>query len=293
MCESISVDWSGAAGSLVSPHPPSITPLPCVTPPLCHSLPSLTRTDAAGRSGLHYVVRVIVHLLDPSSPEFSAAFVGKLIVVFVQKASFTISYSIACTCHRKVVQWLQFIFIPPSLQAGAGLSEYLELVLRSVLSKMQVVQTDSVMQSLLLVFAHLIQTEVHYHPNMCWLAHRAVLPFHQQLEAVVAFLSQVPDPQGQPALHFVMSEWAAKHVSSDPTPSTYGSWCMRFPSLLQPFFFGVYEMRVSTLALCKLLSHYIASGDERLSNIMVRGEEVHSAGEGTANITSEHGYYHP
>lgn len=170
------------------------------------------RKDAAGYSGLHYVVQVIVHLLDPGRPEFSAAFVGKLIVVFVNKASIV-------------------------------LSQHLQLLLRSVLSKMQVVQTSSVMQSLLLVFAHLIQTE---------------------LEAVVAFLSQVPDPQGRPALHFVMTEWAAKH----------------------PFFFGVFEMRVSTLALCKLLSHCITSGDERLSKIMVQGEEVPSTGEGIQTRSS-------
>ena len=46
------------------------------------------------------------------------------------------------------------------LQAGGALREYLELLLRSVLSKMQAVQSDSVMQSLLLVFAHIMQNEV-------------------------------------------------------------------------------------------------------------------------------------
>jgi len=51
------------------------------------------------------------------------------------------------------------------LQAGNVLGEHLELLLRSVLSKMQSVDTPSVMQSLLLVFAHLIQTEV-MHPAL-------------------------------------------------------------------------------------------------------------------------------
>ena len=34
-----------------------------------------------------------------------------------------------------------------------------------------------------------------------------------QLESVVSFLSQVPDPQGQPALNFVMTQWCTRHVS--------------------------------------------------------------------------------
>ena len=110
VCESIPVNWSGAASSLVSSHPsrcpssypfchPSPLSLPSVIPPptlssLCVSSgvsPLLShRKDAAGYSGLHYVVQVIVHLLDPSRPEFSAAFVGKLIIVFVNKASISL-----------------------------------------------------------------------------------------------------------------------------------------------------------------------------------------------------------
>ncbi len=49
------------------------------------------------------------------------------------------------------------------VQAGGVLGPDLELVLRAVLSKMQSVTTPSVMQSLLLVFARLIQTEVSDH----------------------------------------------------------------------------------------------------------------------------------
>ena len=37
---------------------------------------------------------------------------------------------------------------------------------------------------------------------------------------------------------------------------------------------------MSTLALCKLLSHCIASGDERLTKIVVHEERVGGAGEG-------------
>jgi hypothetical protein len=31
------------------------------------------------------VVEVVLHLLDPSLPEFSASYVGKLVVIFIQK----------------------------------------------------------------------------------------------------------------------------------------------------------------------------------------------------------------
>lgn len=72
------------------------------------------------------------------------------------------------------------------------MGSHLELLLRSVLSKMQQVQTTSVMQSLIAVFAHLSMS---------------------QLELVLSFLSQVPDPLGRPALEFVLIEWCDKHVS--------------------------------------------------------------------------------
>ena len=48
------------------------------------------------------------------------------------------------------------------MKAGNALGEHLELLLRAVLSKMQGVETSSVMQSLLVVFAHLIQTNVSF-----------------------------------------------------------------------------------------------------------------------------------
>ena len=45
----------------------------------------VSRSDSEGRDGLHYVVETILHLLDPLMPEFSASFVGRLIIVFVKK----------------------------------------------------------------------------------------------------------------------------------------------------------------------------------------------------------------
>ena len=51
------------------------------------------------------------------------------------------------------------------------------------------------MQSLLIVFAHLASTE--------------------QLEGLISFLSQVPDPSGRPALEYVVTEWCMRHVRID------------------------------------------------------------------------------
>ena len=80
-----------------------------------------------------------------------------------------------------------------------------------MLSKMHSVQTSSVMQSLLIVFADLIQTEV-YDINKPHPHDDVILSLCAQLESVVSFLSQVPDPTGKPALNFVMKEWCARHV---------------------------------------------------------------------------------
>lgn len=105
-----------------------------------------SRIDHNGRNGLQYVLEVILHLLDPTLPEFSASYVGKLVVVFIQK----VTYLCAVTLVWTIV----------SPQAGNALGHDLQLLLRAVLSKMQGVTTSSVMQSLLLVFARLLHTEV-------------------------------------------------------------------------------------------------------------------------------------
>jgi len=73
------------------------------------------------------------------------------------------------------------------------------------------------------------------------------------------FLSNVPGPTGNSALHFVMSEWVAK----------------------QPNFYGSYESKVSTTALAKLLQHGVNSNDSRLTEITVKGDQVFSEGRST------------
>lgn len=106
----------------------------------------MCRQDPDGRTGLQYVVEVILHLLDPLVPEFSASYVGKLILVVMKKV----------LCH--VVSLA--VCVVRCLQAGRALGQDLQLILRAVLSKMQNVATASVMQSLVLVFVCLIHTEV-------------------------------------------------------------------------------------------------------------------------------------
>ncbi|KAG2468253.1 IPO9 protein, partial [Polypterus senegalus] len=162
--------------------------------------------DEQGHSGLWYVMQVVSQLLDPRTSEFTAAFVGRLVSTLIAKA-------------------------------GAQLGDNLDQILRAILSKMQQAETLSVMQSLIMVFAHLI---------------------HSQLEPLLEFLCSLPGPTGKPALEFVMAEWMNR----------------------QHLFYGQYEGKVSTVALCKLLQYGINTNDKRLQDIMVKGEEICDPNEG-------------
>lgn len=163
-------------------------------------------TDPSGKSGLVHILAVAEHLLNPVGSEFSATFVGRLVTTLIQKV-------------------------------GVGLGEHLDRLLKAVLSKLQGARTLSVIQSLIMVYAHLV---------------------HSQLEAVLQFLSSVPGPTGDSALQFVMSEWVARQAS----------------------FYGSYESKVSIIALAKLLQHGVNSNDSRLTEIMVKGDQVHSTATG-------------
>uniref|UniRef100_A0A6Q2XW82 Importin N-terminal domain-containing protein n=1 Tax=Esox lucius TaxID=8010 RepID=A0A6Q2XW82_ESOLU len=162
--------------------------------------------DTEGHSGLWYVMRVVSQLLDPRTSEFTAAFVGRLVSTLIARA-------------------------------GTELGEQLDQILRAILSKMQQAETLSVMQSLIMVFAHLV---------------------HSQLEPLLEFLCSLPGPTGKPALEFVMAEWMSR----------------------QHLFYGQYEGKVSTVALCKLLQHGLNTNDKRLQDIVVKGEEIFGPDEG-------------
>ncbi|CAL1608809.1 unnamed protein product [Knipowitschia caucasica] len=162
--------------------------------------------DEQGNSGLWYVMQVVNQLLDPRTSEFTAAFVGRLVSTLISRA-------------------------------GTELGEQLDQILRAILSKMQQAETLSVMQSLIMVFAHLV---------------------HSQLEPLLEFLCSLPGPTGKPALEFVMTEWMSR----------------------QHLFYGQYEGKVSTVALCKLLQHGLNADDKRLQDIVVKGEEIYAPCEG-------------
>lgn len=98
---------------------------------------------------------------------------------------------------------------------------------------MQRAETLTVMQSLIMIYAHLINTE---------------------FDAVLNFLSTVPGPTGQSALAFVLSEWVSR----------------------QHLFFGRYERKVATVALCKILEHGVTHDDSRLNEITVKGDQIFS-----------------
>ena len=78
-------------------------------------------------------------------------------------------------------------------KAGAErLGSSLENLLKQVLSKLRGSQTLSVIQSLLMVFANLLLTD---------------------LAAILQFLSSMPGPSGESALAFVLTEWLSRqHV---------------------------------------------------------------------------------
>lgn len=162
--------------------------------------------DDQGNSGLWYVMQVVNQLLDPRTSEFTAAFVGRLVSTLISRA-------------------------------GTELGEQLDQILRAILSKMQQAETLSVMQSLIMVFAHLV---------------------HSQLDPLLEFLCSLPGPTGKPALEFVMTEWMSR----------------------QHLFYGQYEGKVSTVALCKLLQHGLNTDDKRLQDIVVKGEEIYAPEEG-------------
>jgi importin-9 len=95
--------------------------------------------------GLNYVLQVATMLLNPRNTEFSASFVGRLIVTIITKA-------------------------------GIYLGESIDLLLKAVISKMQLVESLSVIMSLCMIFAHLIII---------------------QMDAVINFLCTVPGPTGK------------------------------------------------------------------------------------------------
>ena len=112
------------------------------------------------RNGAQMVMHVCLHLLDPRVGESCSAFVGRLVSISIGKAAAILG------------------------------PDNVHLLLRSVLSKLQTAETLSVIQSLVMVFAHLI---------------------HYEMGTVLDFLSSIPGPSGsKSALQFLLNLWLSR-----------------------------------------------------------------------------------
>lgn len=146
--------------------------------------------------GLNYIMQVTTMLLNPMNNEMTAGQIGRLVITIISKM-------------------------------GNLLGENVDLLLKAVISKMQLVECLKVVMSLVVIFAHLFLT---------------------QMDAVLHFLSTVPGPTGEPAMQFVISNWLSK----------------------QNMFFGNYERKVTTMALCKLFEYGVTTQDNRITSINVK-----------------------
>uniref|UniRef100_A0A182YB22 Uncharacterized protein n=1 Tax=Anopheles stephensi TaxID=30069 RepID=A0A182YB22_ANOST len=157
--------------------------------------------------GLNYVLQVTTMLLNPMNTESTASFIGRLVITIITKV-------------------------------GNLLGDSVDLLLKAVLSKMQLVKSLNVIMSLVTIFAHLMLL---------------------QLDAVMNFLSTVPGPTGETAMSFVLANWLSR----------------------QHLFYGQYERKVTTLALCKLFEHGVTTKDDRLNTVMIK-EQVPAGAAGAA-----------
>lgn len=108
--------------------------------------------------GLNYTIRLTTILLNPMNNEMTALEIGRLVITIISKM-------------------------------GNLLGERIDLLLKAVISKMQLVESLKVLMSLVVIFAYLFLT---------------------QMDAVMHFLSTVPGPTGEPAMQFVISNWLSK-----------------------------------------------------------------------------------
>ncbi|XP_067615807.1 importin-9 [Eurosta solidaginis] len=156
--------------------------------------------------GINFIMQLTTMLLNPMNNEMTAGQIDRLVLTIITKM-------------------------------GNMLGENVDLLLKAVISKMQLAECLKVIMSLVVIFAHLFLT---------------------QMEAVLNFLSTVPGPTGEPAMQFVFSNWLAKQTS----------------------FFGTFERKVTTMALCKLFEYGVTTQDNRITSITVK-EQVISDSSGT------------
>uniref|UniRef100_A0A034VML9 Importin-9 n=1 Tax=Bactrocera dorsalis TaxID=27457 RepID=A0A034VML9_BACDO len=150
--------------------------------------------------GLNFIMQLTTMLLNPMNNEMTAGQVDRLVITIITKM-------------------------------GNMLGENVDLLLKAVISKMQLAECLKVIMSLVVIFAHLFLT---------------------QMDAVLNFLSTVPGPTGEPAMQFVFSNWLSKQTS----------------------FFGNFERKVTTMALCKLFEYGVTTQDTRLTSITVKEQVI-------------------
>ncbi|XP_053686343.1 importin-9-like [Sabethes cyaneus] len=162
--------------------------------------------------GLNYIMEVTTMMLNPMNTESTAAFIGRLVITIITKV-------------------------------GNLLGENVDLLLKAVISKMQLVESLNVIMSLVMIFAHLILV---------------------QMDAVLNFLSTVPGPTGEPAMTFVFLNWLTR----------------------QHMFYGSYERKVSTMALCKLFEYGVTVQDDRLNSVFIKEPIINVQQERRTRSTS-------
>ncbi|RKO89834.1 armadillo-type protein, partial [Blyttiomyces helicus] len=171
-------------------------------------LAGIARWTDGSKTGLDYVIQFIAKLLHPSQDESASIFVGDLITQLIK-------------------------------HGGDNLVAVLPDLLTAVTRKLEMAKTSLFIQTLVMVFAHLIQT---------------------RMETVIDFLSGLTI-ENKNGLAILLN-----------------AWCENFAD-----FQGFYSIKVSSIALCKL----VLSGDARLQAITVRGDLIVSTNTSLLSPPSE------
>lgn len=153
------------------------------------------------------------------STEYTATFIGRLVITLITKAGNNLGEKIDLLL-KAVISKMQLVNMKKFL------SKKFQINTENLNSHLQV-ESLSVIMSLVMIFAHLILI---------------------QMDAVLNFLSTVPGPTGEPAMNFVFAHWLTR----------------------QHLFYGSYERRVSTMALCKLFEYGVTTKDQRLISVSVK-----------------------
>ncbi|KAL2916357.1 hypothetical protein HK105_204113 [Polyrhizophydium stewartii] len=105
-------------------------------------------------SGIEYTMRFIAKLLDPAQSESAAVFVGELVTKLIQKARLRACF---CTSILSPADTTNRIDMWP--QSGDALLPVLPELLHAVVRRLESARMPTFVQTLVIVFAHLIQAQ--------------------------------------------------------------------------------------------------------------------------------------